>query len=127
MPARMIRLRVGACSRNAEFDLGARIQLAPNFQTASDELRPFAHASQSPMPGRMIPAKNDRIDPFSVVQDPDPQVMFVIPYLHFNSPGRSVPDRVSQRLRTYSIRFVTNDGIKNVRRSFNLNTKFGNG
>jgi hypothetical protein len=76
------RFRVRRGIGDNQFDLGARVDLAPNIQLAAHKSGPFVHATQAEVPSASAPPKDSLIESFSIVLNPQSKLRIVILNFH---------------------------------------------
>src|SRR6266478_5444284 len=102
-----------------------RIELAPNRQLTSHELRAFAHTAQTVVPGGPVFIKMLGVDALSVIPDPQPKMPFVIPDFHFDPLRLCVPEGVAKCLPCDPVDFVPQYRMEILGRAFHLHMKLG--
>jgi hypothetical protein len=94
------RLRLGISDgcRNGQLNLRTGFELAPNREFASDRPGALLHPGQAVVSDLSALLQNSRINPLSVVADPNAKLPLLIMDFSFDSPRGGVPERVAQRL-----------------------------
>src|SRR3569832_587063 len=80
-------------SRNAYFNLRSGTPLAPDIQAAPEAGRALAHARQPPAPPALAAIDDIRIEPDSIIADPNGEKSFGKCNLDFDRRGGGVPER----------------------------------
>jgi len=72
-----------------------------------------------------VSAKNFRVNALSIIPNTDPELLFVIPDLHFYVSRLRVPEGIAQRLADNPVDLVTKDRMQFLRRAGHRDLKHG--
>jgi len=75
------------------------------------------------MPRFVVAVNNVWFNPRSIVTNPEPEVMLVVPNLYLNPVGIRVSDCIAYRLRSYLVYLVPNNRIERFGCPLNLQMK----
>src|SRR6185369_9193257 len=113
-PRPFCRRAISDRARNDQFNLGARIAFAPDFQTPAHDFSPLAHAVQTEVSRRLL-EHSFVIDALSVIANRQVEMPLVVSNLHGDPPRLRVPEGVAQRLARDAVGLVAEDRVQIAR------------
>src|SRR6185369_17389528 len=101
-------------ARDAELDLRAGIDPAPDLQPSAHIFSPLAHAGQAEVPGG-LPPDGLLVQALPIIADPQAELPLVVLQFHCDPPRPRVPEGVAQCLARDAVRLVAHDGVQIAR------------
>src|SRR5208337_3624396 len=127
VPERPRRFHIRFRSWNIELDFRAAIQFRPDSQFAAYKFGSLPHSRQAVVPFAAISVEHVGGNPFPVVANAQPEILFVVADFNFHVSRRCVPEGIAQRLRHKPVDFVPQDRMQISRRTFHKHLKRSGG
>src|SRR5215470_8103375 len=124
-PVGGVRFSVSNRARNGQFGFSTGIEFTPDRQLRPDKFGALVHARQTVVSDAPAFTKNLRINPLSVVPDPQSKLSLLIANFHLDPSRLCVLECITQRLACNPIDFVPEERNEIPRCTLHIHDKFG--